>query len=1276
MRRSFLPGSTLLLALMLVIFPTGAAGAATIIVDWTGAGDCLTIQQGLNVALDGDTVIVRPGRYSGSGNRDLDFHGEAVTLVSEKGPALTVIDCEGTPDIHRRAFEFEHFEQEDTVISGFTITGGFALVGGAIHGYHQCSPTITGNVITGNTAEYGGGGIYFDWECHAVITDNLITGNRAIRDDQTSIYYPGGGGIFIINSSPHIEGNIITNNSTGRSGGGLCCSNSEFLILSNNLIAGNEAVYDGGGAYFYSSIPVRIDGCTFENNTADRGGGAYLRADETQCLNSIFWDNQAMDGDQAWISDGAEVTFNHCDIEGGSAGMGGPGTSALNQVIDADPLFVQGCDGLFYLSQVAAGQDVDSPCLDAGEPLSVLPDGSTRTDLEADTGVVDLGFHAPAPLAARLALDPALLEFAIAEGGGNPADQRLEIWNGGRTPMSWTAESQAAWLELDTTSGTCTSGQQIPLTVSVDTAGLGHGWHQTTILVDSPDAANAPHPLPVHLYLSGTRIVDAGGGWHYDSLGMALDDCVPGDTVLVAAGTYSGPQNRDLDFSGKDLELVSIDGAAATIIDCEGAGRAFHFQQDESRAAIVSGFTITGGMAEYGGAILCSGNASPTITENRFIGNQAEYAGAVCCEGFSAPLIRENLFLDNSAESSGGGLSAWSFSDPELRGNRFEGNVAGSRGGGASLGGWHSTVVENVFLSNETVQDGGGLYSWTDRTALVSHNRFEDNTCTETTYGTDGGGICGYNLSIENNIIIGNTANNGGGINSSFSSITNNLIADNVAHQRGGGVYTRYSNGLFESNTVSGNRSGTFGGGLFAGSITINNCIFWNNQAPNGHEICSGYSSPHLTVNYSTIDTTPGWISDNYDVTWGDGSLEKNPLFAESTIGPYLLSQVDAGQSATSPCVNAGNPVSSMIKGTTRTDGEPDMGILDMGFHYPAGESPPPNSRLFTGPGPSPGNPPLVRVFPPEQDASHEYEYPAYGASQYGVNVATGDVTGSGTDKVLTGAGPGEMYGPHVRGFQVDGTPLPGLNFLAYGTNKYGVNVAAGDIDGDGFDEIVTGAGPGAVFGPHVRGWNYDGGGAVTPMAGVSYFAYGTPKWGVNVSAGDIDGDGFDEIVTGAGPGEVYGPHVRGWDVDGGVAAAIPGVSFLAYGTNKYGVNVTCGDVDGDGIDEIVTGPGPGAVFGAHVRGWNYDGQALTPMDNLNFFAWAHPLASYGANVFAGVDLNSDGWDELVVGCGPDPNVGTPVKVYLYDGTQVTQWFSLEAFAGMTHGTTVAAGMF
>ena len=203
-----------------------------------------------------------------------------------------------------------------------------------------------------------------------------------------------------------------------------------------------------------------------------------------------------------------------------------------------------------------------------------------------------------------------------------------------------------------------------------------------------------------------------------------------------------------------------------------------------------------------------------------------------------------------------------------------------------------------------------------------------------------------------------------------------------------------------------------------------------------------------------------------------------------------------------------------------------------------------------------------------------------------------------------------------------------------------------------------------------------DGGATVTTVTGVNYFAYGTPKWGVNVTAGDIDGDGYDEIVTGAGPGVVYGPHVRGWNVDGGTAEAMSTVSFLAYGTHKFGVNVTAGDVDGDGIDEIVTGAGPGAVFGPHVRGWDFDGEVLTPLPGCSFFAWGPPTLGFGANVFAGADLDQDGRTEIVAGSGPDPAAGTEVKVFTYDGAAVDEWISLEAYPGLTHGTTVAAGRF
>ena len=330
---------------------------------------------------------------------------------------------------------------------------------------------------------------------------------------------------------------------------------------------------------------------------------------------------------------------------------------------------------------------------------------------------------------------------------------------------------------------------------------------------------------------------------------------------------------------------------------------------------------------------------------------------------------------------------------------------------------------------------------------------------------------------------------------------------------------------------------------------------------------------------------------------------------------------------------------------------------------------------LVAGPGPAQPNPPMIRVFPPYQNSMQQYEFSAYETPHYGVNLTCGDVTGNNTDMLITGPGPGRALGPHVRGFEIDGTPLPGLGFIAYGTRNYGVNVAAADIDNDGYDEIITGPGPGGVFGPHVRAFNYDGAGSVTNVGGVNFMAYGTRRWGANVSGGDIDADGFDEIVTGAGPGPIFGPHVRGWNIDGGPATAIPAVNFLAYGTKRNGLRVSCGDLDGDGAEEIVTAPGPSWHFGAHIRGWNYDGTSITELPGCSFFAWSSEQARYGARVYAGTDLDAAGRDDLIVGAGQDPNVASLIKVYRYSGGDVHIWFSLQAFpTAWRQGVNVAGG--
>jgi len=307
--------------------------------------------------------------------------------------------------------------------------------------------------------------------------------------------------------------------------------------------------------------------------------------------------------------------------------------------------------------------------------------------------------------------------------------------------------------------------------------------------------------------------------------------------------------------------------------------------------------------------------------------------------------------------------------------------------------------------------------------------------------------------------------------------------------------------------------------------------------------------------------------------------------------------------------------------------------------------------RYLASPGFHPVNPAELRLYDPFDHEGWTGRYSPYLVDGYGLVSAAGDLDGDGYDEMITGPGPGPYHPALVMVLHHTGERL--ASFSAYGTPRYGVLVSTGDLDGDGIDEIVTGAGPGAVYGPHVRGWRWDGEETVSPMAGVSFLAYGTHRWGVNVACGDIDGDGRDEIITGAGPGAVFGPHVRGWDADGGTALPIPAVSYFAYGTPRWGVNVACGDIDADGIAEIVTGPGPGEIFSSHVRGWNYDGEVLESMPGVNFIAYQSFPHSTGCVVACG-DADNDRVAEILTGPGPHTENQAYVKTWNYDGVELT----------------------
>ncbi|UCG59578.1 MAG: right-handed parallel beta-helix repeat-containing protein, partial [Phycisphaerales bacterium] len=146
------------------------------------------IQEAIDAAADGDRILVLDGTYGGNGNRDIDFGGKAITVRSENGPGYCVIDCQGSPAENHRGFYFHSGEAADSVLEGFTITGGFwddEGEGGAGICCVGCSPVIRGCIVADNKA-YRGGGLYCS-DSSATLVDCTIAENEATSR------WPGGG---------------------------------------------------------------------------------------------------------------------------------------------------------------------------------------------------------------------------------------------------------------------------------------------------------------------------------------------------------------------------------------------------------------------------------------------------------------------------------------------------------------------------------------------------------------------------------------------------------------------------------------------------------------------------------------------------------------------------------------------------------------------------------------------------------------------------------------------------------------------------------------------------------------------------------------------------------------------------------------------------------------------------------------------------------------------------------------------------------------------------
>ncbi|UCG31659.1 MAG: right-handed parallel beta-helix repeat-containing protein [Phycisphaerales bacterium] len=291
-------------------------------------GDYATIQGALDATRAGDTVVVAPGEYVIAD--PVTFQGKSVTLRSEAGPDRTVVRMAPGPQ-EASVVIFDSGETAESVLEGFTLTGGRGLPGGGgitctdgsaptvvnctIAGNHgpgirilvDSSPAITNCRFSGND----GRGVLCDYSSSPALTDCTISGNDggvscghnstpvftscAITENRTSF----GGGIWTSGggSPTLLECTITANVAVGGDdflldGGGVMSVKDSSAKLINCLIAGNTARMAGGGAACESGGSVEFSGCTIaENRAGADGGGLFSAGGSLRALNSIVWGN-------------------------------------------------------------------------------------------------------------------------------------------------------------------------------------------------------------------------------------------------------------------------------------------------------------------------------------------------------------------------------------------------------------------------------------------------------------------------------------------------------------------------------------------------------------------------------------------------------------------------------------------------------------------------------------------------------------------------------------------------------------------------------------------------------------------------------------------------------------------------------------------------------------------------------------------------------------------------------------------------------------------------
>lgn len=511
---------------------------------------------------------------------------------------------------------------------------------------------------------------------------------------------------------------------------------------------------------------------------------------------------------------------------------------------------------------------------------------------------------------------------------------------GATTPITWTMsgtpDSTSIYLSID-------SGASYLYTVATGLVGV------TTYSWTVPNYPVTTARLRVVAYLNGhvigSDIMDGnftilGGPYHYASpaggnvypyttpawaahaIQDAIDAAVSGDSILVAASTYSETLLVDAAVylqGGWDAGFA-VWNPGTNVTTIQSAASVVTFASVASGTPGIEGFTIAGGSGTeaylpeqgfYGGGIYVYD--SPAIIRDNVItgcgyASATEFSGGGGISVWSGSVTMEGNTIVDCVAQCGGGIYLYQ-ATASITGNTISGaepnaEYTGSKqGGGIYARQSNVTMSGNVISGNTGYQEGGGVYARLSPLTM-SGDSIRSNATT-----TNGGGICGDHSSVSMHyayVTDNVAAAMGGGIyhRAELLEMTNCLVAGNGASMIGGGVYADSCWGAWTNNTIDRNASAYLAGNVQIGAVAAaldirNNAITYG--SPEGFR---ADAETNITYQYNNCF---GNLSGNVVTLVPDATnASRNPAYADTAAMDYHLGvhsgSIDAGDpSGTDP---------------------------------------------------------------------------------------------------------------------------------------------------------------------------------------------------------------------------------------------------------------------------------------------------------------------------------------------------------------------------------------